>query len=943
MPSVPLLLSRRQRRAAPRRRAAPGRLALGCGLLLTLSLALGGLALSLAYAYVSAGLPSPEALPLLLNPRSGFSARPTRLYDSSGEHLLLSLQNPAAVDAPPLSADPADPDHYAPALITVTLGIEDPGFWRHAGAAPLGAPPTLAQQLARSLLLSNETPGLRRDLRERLLAAQITARYGRMQVLTWYLNSADYGRLAFGANAAAHVYLGKSARSLTLAEAALLTSIAQSPAINPFDAPALAQERARALLRALQERGLITPQQARAALAQPIQLVRPAAPPPSPAPAFARRALEQAAAVIGWERLQRGGYVIRTTLDYALQAQVQCAAQVYLSRLRGERPAAPALAFDGQPCEAARLLPASAASARLDSPGLSAVVLRRGQILAWVDETPAAADSPLEAGRPPGTLLAPLVYLTSFTRGFAPASLVWDIPSGEDIPNLDASYEGPLRLRNALANDDLPPAVRLFYQVGAENVWRTAARLGLLSLTDALPPQAQTLWQGGRLNLLEAVQAFDTLANNGVQFGRPAEAALRPIFVLEIQDRQGNALFRQQTQTRPVLTRGLAYLLTDILQDEPARWRTLGHPNPLEIGRPAAAKTGQTLDRHDAWSVGYTPYLSAGVWVGDLRAAPQGAARPETAAAFWHAVMQYASRPYPAEGWERPPEISVMPVCDPSGLLPTAECPSVVEEVFLNGTEPTHADTLFRKLSVNRETGRLATVSTPPELVEERVYLMVPPEAAEWARQAGLPTPPETYDALAPQAEASPQTRLSAPQNFAYVGGVVLIRGTAAGEDFSAYRLQVGAGLNPSAWIQVGETRTEPVEDGILGRWDTSGLQGVYAIQLLVTRSGQRIETATIQVTVDNQPPEIRIIGLQDGESISRQERPTLLLQAEVSDDLEVAEVRFLLNGQTLETRTQPPYQIPWKTRAGRYTLEIQAVDGAGNAQRVRVRFRVTR
>ncbi len=946
-PSVPLIRSLRRKR---HERVAPlpwKRLGWSSALALTLALALVGLASAAGYAWLTYDLPSPEALVSLLDSPGGITRQPTRLYDRSGEHLILILQNPAAANAPPLSADPQAADRFAPSVITATLGAEDPAFWSHPGFT-LSGEPSLAQRLVRTLLLGEEPPGLRRDLRERILAAQITARYGRTQVLTWYLNSADYGRLAFGANAAAHVYLGKSARDLTLGEAALLTAILQAPAINPFDAPALAQERARAVLDTLVQRGYLSPRQAEQAAEAPLTLVPPTAPPASPAPEFAQQALQEAAASLGWERLQRGNYHIRTTLDYDLQLQAQCAAQVFLARLNGGDLPQP-VTFDGAPCQAARLLPALRSDELPETPALSALLLdpRTGQILAWVDDTPAGADSPLRGTRPPGTLLTPFVYLASFTRGFAPATLVWDIPlsSPDAPPLLDSAYDGPMRLRNALANDDLPPAVRIFYQTGAQTVWRTAAQLGLRSLTAETSPQAGALWHGGALTLREIVHAFGILANRGLESGIPQGAEIRSTAILEVRDRQGNlVLDNSHPANRPVLDEGLAYLLTNVLSDEPARWRTLGHPNPLEIGRPAAAKLGQTADRHDAWSAGYTPYLSAGVWVGDLNAASGGQAVPETAAALWHALMQYASRPYPAEGWSRPAEVSAMQVCDPSGLLPTPECPRVVTEVFLNGTEPTHADTLFRKLAVNRETGLLATVYTPPALVEERVYMIVPPEASEWAAQAGLPTPPETYDPIPPETASLPGARLETPENFSYVRGEVLIRGTAAGDGFVSYRLQAGSGLNPQAWLQIGETHTAPVEDGILGRWDTEGLEGgIYALQLVVTRDDRRVDFATIQVTVDNEPPQVRILGLHDGESISQQERAQLLFQAEVSDNLQVDEVRFVLNGQTLETRTQPPWQVAWQPRPGKYTLEILAADGAGNEAETRIHFEVTR
>jgi hypothetical protein len=190
-----------------------------------------------------------------------------------------------------------------------------------------------------------------------------------------------------------------------------------------------------------------------------------------------------------------------------------------------------------------------------------------------------------------------------------------------------------------------------------------------------------------------------------------------------------------------------------------------------------------------------------------------------------------------------------MDVCDPSGLLPTADCPNIVSEVFLQGSEPTRPDTLFRTYQVNRETGALATVFTPPQFIEERVYMIVPPEAEAWALAAGVPVPPDSYDAIQPPV-MDPEVNIRAPALFAEVGGVVQIIGSAAGEGFDHYRIQVGRGLNPQEWIQVGEDHSLPVVDGVLAEWDTRGLEGLYAVQLVVVRADQRLETAVTQVTV---------------------------------------------------------------------------------------------
>ena len=211
--------------------------------------------------------------------------------------------------------------------------------------------------------------------------------------------------------------------------------------------------------------------------------------------------------------------------------------------------------------------------------------------------------------------------------------------------------------------------------------------------------------------------------------------------------------------------------------------------------------------------------------------------------------MQTASASLPADGWTPPTGITELDVCDPSGLLPSADCPDIVREVFVNGFEPTQVDNLFHTYIVNRETGLLATVFTPPELVEERVYMSVPDSARKWAAEAGIPVAPGAYDAIQPGAP-NPNVNISSPALLAEVSGSVQIVGTAMGDGFQYYRIQVGEGLNPREWMQVGGDVTSPVINGTLAEWDTTGLSGLYALQLVVVYADQRVETAVGLVSV---------------------------------------------------------------------------------------------
>jgi membrane peptidoglycan carboxypeptidase len=431
-------------------------------------------------------------------------------------------------------------------------------------------------------------------------------------------------------------------------------------------------------------------------------------------------------------------------------------------------------------------------------------------------------------------VLDAFVYLTGFTRGLSPASLIWDIPGKTVIQNFDGEYHGPMRMRIALANDYPAPAAQVLAQMGAENVNKISSSFGISreSNTD--------------LSLLDAAGSFGVFAREGVYFGQQFGDALKPSTVLRVEGNDGSLWLDWSTpQAKPVVTPGLAYLMNHALSDESARLGTLRSSSVLDPGIPTAVKIGQTEDALNTWTIGYSPARLVAVWTG---ARQESELTPRIPAVLWNALMQIASQNVAPEDWTLPADVSVINVCDPSGMLPTAECPNLISEVFLNGNEPVQPDTLYRKFSINRETGLLATVFTLPQLIEERTYLVVPAEARSWAETAGLEIPPSNYDVI--QAPSfSENVNITSPNLFSEVSGEVQIRGTAAGDDFVSYRVLVGQGLNPQEWLQVAEANV-PVTNGILAAWNTNGLNGLYAVQLQVVRSDQKVDTAIIQVTV---------------------------------------------------------------------------------------------
>ncbi|MEW6716019.1 MAG: penicillin-binding protein [Chloroflexota bacterium] len=969
---------RRKRKAQTDKRLSSrlGRLGWGCSALFGLGIAFSAIIVAIIYADLSRDLPSVESLPALLESPDGPLFHPTRLYDRTGKNVLLILQNPSVTErhylkletqslsSRPLKIEPPSPDTLPLTVAAATVAYNEPDYWqRPALRLSLGAEPGLAEQLVNDWLLSDEPSSWRRTLRSQLLAAQILSRYGRAKILEWYLNVADYGNYAFGADEAARAYLGKAATDLNLAEAALLAAVSAAPTLNPWDAPQIALERQKEVIQSMLKQGWITSEQAQQALTDSVTINPPPAKSQYFAPAFTQLVLEQLSTQINKKRIEFGGWRILTTLDYQLQTQAECALRAWLSPIY--------LANEGTACEAARLLPTRLLEQTTTSENLRASIVihdpQRGQILALVGETTSLdVFDPSEGhtadfltAHPPGTLLTPIIYLTSFTRGFGPASLVWDIPGQiasplETLINPNSSYHGPMRLRMALANDYLIPALHLYTQLGPAMVWHIVHQLSMTSTS----PSLETVTTGSPLEainvtLLEITTAYGVFANQGTLVGSPgtqADATLQPWTILQVTDSQGNIWMDCQAYpdtcglaSQTVVSPQLAYLITHVLSDEAARWPSLGHPNVLEIGYPTAAKLGYTTEGDSVWTVGYTPQLVVATWVG-ISKTPD--AKQELslllAAGLWRTIMQYTNQEIPPQSWPIPPGISTLEVCETSGLLPTSECPTTTIEVFLAGNEPVYSDNLYRTFLINRETGLLATVFTPSELIEERVYLVVPPEATAWAEEANLSSPPDSYDViyLPPK---NPDTSITSPEMFAYVSSKVTILGTANGEDFQSYNIQIGQGLNPLQWLQLGDVHEKPVNNDVLGFWDTQGLDGLYALRLQVLRQNQRLDTAIIQVTVDNQPPDLTILSPKPGQQFIYPHEQTVQIQIQSNDNYALAGVTFILDGIRLAQITKPPFTLPWQGSLGEHTLRIIAEDYAGNIREDQVTFTIRR
>jgi hypothetical protein len=331
--------------------------------------------------------------------------------------------------------------------------------------------------------------------------------------------------------------------------------------------------------------------------------------------------------------------------------------------------------------------------------------------------------------------------------------------------------------------------------------------------------------------------------------------------------------------------------------------------------------------------------LAVGVWVGNADNSAMEAVTGLTGAApIWHALMTHGVRALdlPPLGWSAPPNIVNLTVCEPSGLRPTAYCRQTREDIFVAGTEPTAPDNIWLPVAINRETGKRATACTPPELIEQRYYQVLPPEAADWVQSAGIEQPPTEYDAFAGTCLATGNAQITSPSPFAYIHGIVEILGTARGENYAFFRVQAGPGLFPQTWTQIEGDRGEQIENGLLQTWNTNGLDGLYSVQLVVVKNDPNggpfvFETSTIQVTIDNQPPSVSLVTPVDGETFSVDD-DSIVIQPQPQDNLSLDRVVIYVDGVAVSTATVAPYAYRWNiTGPGLHTIQVRAYDAAGN------------
>jgi len=627
----------------------------------------------------------------------------SRVYDGDGD--LLTHLAPERRIVVPLDAVPAH-------VVGAFLAVEDRRFYDHSGIdyrRVVGAAihdltvlrfeqgfSTITMQLARNVFPEHLTRAktLRRKFWEIGIALEMEREFEKDQILEMYLNQIYLGEGYYGVEAAAQGYFGKTVGQLDEAEAAMLAAIPKGPtAYNPRDNPLNAVRRRNLVLELMTDAGVIAPGQVEAAAGLPLNIVAPIEA-RGEAPYFIAAIRRELRERFG-DGAERAGLRVFTALDRDLQRsatesltrQLAAVERGELGRFRGP------VCWTGEIADPAACLQGMFVA--LDN--------HTGDILALVggrDFAISQFDRATQAQRQAGSAFKPFLFATALGAGFPITTLLLG-PGAADYeggyqPADHVTGETPVDMREAMRLSSNLAAVALGERVGVGSVVRTARSLGINTPMQEFP---STLLGAAEVVPIELVGAFTAFANYG--------AVVAPRLIQRVEDSNGVVVWEEPVQSHQVLSPQVAYLTNDLMQDvvnagTGASVRSAGLPWSI----PAAGKTGTTNDAADAWFVGSTPDVTAGVWVGfDMRQRiTVGGGGGSIAGPVWGRVMAeyYRNRATPSD-WIAPSDLIVMRVDRETSHLATSACPPehVAEEWFIPGTEPRQYCTLHVERGVD--------------------------------------------------------------------------------------------------------------------------------------------------------------------------------------------------------------------------------------------------
>lgn len=570
-----------------------------------------------------------------------------------------------------------------------TIAIEDKQFYNHGGISLFGGitraiydmvltgqlqgGSTITQQLVKTSLLTPERT-LTRKIKEMILAVQTERIFSKDQILEMYLNQVPYGGSAYGIEEASQVYFGKSAKDLTLSEAALLAGLPRAPSIySPFINPQLAKTRRNHVLKEMLEQKYINKQEYLAAIYSDLKVLPPKK--DIKAPHFVFYVKSALADKFGLDAVEEGGLRVVTSLDLGIEAEAEKILKEELAKVK---------------------------NLNITNGAILVTKPATGEILAMVgsadyfDGNFGAYNATL-AQRQPGSSIKPLMYSLALEEGYTPATIIDDSPVSFSLVgskpyrplNYDNRFHGKVSLRLALANSYNVPAVKVLNTLGVDNFVSHAQKLGITTWEARDRYGLSLTLGGGEVKMTDMAVAYGILANYGKKIN------LRPL--LNIYDFRGKSLYRTTSKGEQVLKEEVAFIISDILSDNDSRRFAFGPHSQLEIsGYKVAVKTGTTNDKRDNWTIGYTPDYLVAVWVGNNNNSSFNnsfTSGVTGAAPIWNRVMKYLLK---VDSDKNVKKILVNGFHEPKDLIKKT-CYFGKIEYFLPGTENTSChDTLFK-------------------------------------------------------------------------------------------------------------------------------------------------------------------------------------------------------------------------------------------------------
>ena len=630
----------------------------------------------------------------------------TKIYDRTGTVLLYDTGTNAKLTVIPIS-------EMSPFVQQATVAIEDSNFYHNIGIEPTSilrafladfvtggftqGASTITQQVVKNSLLTQDKT-VTRKIKEWVLAIKLTRVMSKEQILEMYLNESPYGGTVYGVEEASQQFFGKNAKDITLAEAAYLAAIPQAPTYySPYGTHRDAlNARQRLVLSRMKDLGLITNDQYTAARDEKVQFlsknsggIR--------APHFVMYVKDYLVQKYGEDAVDNGGLKVVTTLDYDLQQKAEDVIKRFSASL--------------------------ATNFNASNTAMIAINPKNGDILTMVgskdyfDQTIDGNFNVTLASRQPGSTFKPFVYSTLFKKGYTPETILFDTKTefsqycnpdgspknpgagvGTDSSKAcyspgeyDNIFEGPLTIRQALAQSRNIPAVKALYLAGIPASIQTAEDMGITTLTDPNRYGLTLVLGGGEVKLLDLTSAYGVFANDGIR--NPYRS------ILTVTDNKGNILETATAKPSQVLDSNIARQISSILSDNSVRMNSL-KPIADGTGRTVAIKTGTTNDYRDVWTLGYTPNLVVGAWAGNNDNVPM---RPNVAgliiSPLWGAFMAQAVKNTPVETFQPAP-------------APLTDGKPVLRGIWQGGVS----------YKIDSISNKIATQYTPPETTKEIVF-----------------------------------------------------------------------------------------------------------------------------------------------------------------------------------------------------------------------------